>query len=69
MIPPLLFLLEKIAGGDFLGHRLRSRRQKAWLLPAAQCHTPAAIFSDIGFVPAGKRRGFCRLLIPADDRP
>jgi 6-phosphogluconate dehydrogenase len=43
--------LDEIAGSDFVGHRLGCRRQKAWLLPAAE----EAISSDadIGFVGGG----------------
>jgi hypothetical protein len=32
------------------------------LAPCARGQLRAADFSDIGFVAAGKRRGFCRLL-------
>jgi hypothetical protein len=55
--------LEKIACGDFFGHWLCFRRQKAWFLPpaVARRYARAAIFSDIGFVSGGKKRGLVYL--------
>jgi len=44
----------------FFGHQLRYRRQKAGFLPAA-LKLACGRFSDINFVAAGKKRGFCRL--------
>jgi hypothetical protein len=47
-----------IASGDFAGHRLRFRGQKARLLPAALRYPAAAISADISFVAADERRVF-----------
>ena len=58
-----LFYWKKVAEALFSRRQLCFRWQKAWLLPAASCleKVAEALFRDVSFVSAGKRRGFCQL--------